>query len=48
MDLIDNLEFNQVIIFVSKVTHAIKLSELLEKNKFPTKAMHSGLSQEER
>lgn len=48
MDLIDQLEFNQIIIFVAKVNYATKLAEVLEKNKFPTKAMHSGLSQEER
>jgi ATP-dependent RNA helicase UAP56/SUB2 len=48
MDLIDSLDFNQIIIFVKSVASAIKLSEILNKNTLPSKAIHSGLSQEER
>jgi ATP-dependent RNA helicase UAP56/SUB2 len=47
-DLIDNLEFNQIIIFVKSVAYAIKLSEILNKVKLPSKAIHSGLDQKER
>ena len=48
MDLIDSLDFNQIIIFVKSVAYAIKLAEILNKSSFPSKAIHSGLKQEER
>lgn len=48
MDLIDQLQFNQVIIFVSKVTKAIKLTEVLNQNAIPSKAIHSDMTMEER
>jgi len=48
MDLIDQLEFNQVIIFVKSVAYANKLSEILNKNTLPSKAIHSEIKQEER
>jgi ATP-dependent RNA helicase UAP56/SUB2 len=47
-DLIDALNFNQVIIFVKTVPHAIKLAEILNKQALPSKAMHSDLTQAER
>lgn len=47
-DLIDALNFNQIIIFVKTVPHAIKLAEILNKQALPSKAMHSDLSQEQR
>ena len=40
MDLIDQLQFNQVIIFVKSVKYAIKLAEVLVKNAIPSKAIH--------
>jgi ATP-dependent RNA helicase UAP56/SUB2 len=48
MDLIDSLDFNQIIIFVKSVAYAIKLSEILNKHTLPAKAIHSGIPQEER
>ena len=48
MDLIDQLEFNQVIIFVKSVAYANKLSEILNKNTLPSKAIHSEIKQEVR
>ena len=48
MDLIDNLQFNQVIIFVKSVKYAIKLTEVLVKNSIPSKAIHRDIPQEER
>jgi len=47
-DLLDNLLFNQVIIFVSKVERAIELNKLLRECKFPSIAIHSGLKADER
>jgi ATP-dependent RNA helicase UAP56/SUB2 len=40
IDLIDQLSFNQVIIFVNEVKYAIKLAEILNKNTIPSKAIH--------
>ena len=48
MDLIDQLQFNQVIIFVSQVHYAVKLNEVLNKNAIPSKAIHGRMSLEER
>jgi hypothetical protein len=47
-DLLDALEFNQVVIFVSKVKRAVELSRLLEDCNFPSICIHSQLKQEER
>merc|ERR1719432_462121 len=47
-DLLDALEFNQVVIFVKSVQRAIALDKLLVECLFPSIAMHSGLQQEER
>merc|ERR1719498_527272 len=47
-DLLDNLEFNQVVIFVKSVQRAIALDKLLVECNFPSIAIHSGLNQEER
>jgi len=47
-DLLDVLEFNQVVIFVSKVRRATELSKLLEECNFPSMYIHSGMKQNER
>lgn len=47
-DLLDNLEFNQVIIFVKSTVRATELDKLLRECNFPSIAVHSGVSQEER
>jgi len=47
-DLLDALEFNQVVIFVKSVSRAIALDKLLVECNFPSIAVHSGLDQEER
>merc|ERR1711896_15383 len=47
-DLLDNLEFNQVVIFVKSVQRATALDKLLVECNFPSIAIHSGLNQEER
>merc|ERR1712195_271106 len=47
-DLLDNLEFNQVVIFVKSVQRAIALDKLLVECNFPSIAIHSNLAQEER
>jgi len=47
-DLLDALEFNQVVIFVKSVQRATALDKLLVECNFPSIAIHSGLSQEER
>merc|ERR1719271_1044663 len=47
-DLLDSLEFNQVVIFVKSVQRAIALDKLLCECSFPSVSMHSGLGQEER
>merc|ERR1712100_931713 len=47
-DLLDALEFNQVVIFVKSVQRAIALDKLLVECSFPSIAIHSGLSQDER
>jgi len=47
-DLLDALEFNQVIIFVKSVQRCIALSNLLGEQNFPAIAIHRGLAQEER
>lgn len=47
-DLLDALEFNQVVIFVSKVARATELNRLLDDCNFPSICIHSSMKQEER
>ncbi|KAI8911847.1 P-loop containing nucleoside triphosphate hydrolase protein [Gorgonomyces haynaldii] len=47
-DLLDSLEFNQVVIFVKSVSRAIELNKLLVACNFPSITIHSGMKQEER
>jgi len=47
-ELLDALEFNQVVIFVSSVARANQLNELLTEINFPSITIHSGLNQTER
>ncbi|KAF9040374.1 P-loop containing nucleoside triphosphate hydrolase protein [Hymenopellis radicata] len=47
-DLLDTLEFNQVVIFVKSVARAVELDKLLVSCNFPSISIHSGLQQEER
>jgi len=47
-ELLDSLEFNQVIIFVRTTQRATELDKLLRECNFPSIAVHSGVSQEER
>eukprot|EP01004_Peranema_trichophorum_P003930 NODE_2887_length_1467_cov_98.881696_g2497_i0.p1 GENE.NODE_2887_length_1467_cov_98.881696_g2497_i0~~NODE_2887_length_1467_cov_98.881696_g2497_i0.p1 ORF type:complete len:426 (-),score=79.60 NODE_2887_length_1467_cov_98.881696_g2497_i0:134-1411(-) len=47
-DLLDALEFNQVVIFVKSVQRAKALTELLRECGFPATCIHSGMEQEER
>ncbi|EAN31110.1 DEAD-box ATP-dependent RNA helicase 15 [Theileria parva strain Muguga] len=47
-DLLDTLEFNQVIIFVKSVSRAVTLNNLLTECNFPSIAIHAGLDQSER
>jgi ATP-dependent RNA helicase UAP56/SUB2 len=47
-DLLDELEYNQVIIFVKSTVRANELAKLLVECNFPAIAVHSGVSQEER
>lgn len=48
VEILDALEFNQVIIFVKSVSRAITLNKLLTECNFPSIAIHGGLGQEER
>ena len=47
-DLLDELTYNQVIIFVKSTVRANELAKLLLECNFPATAVHSGVSQEER
>lgn len=47
-DLLDALEFNQVVIFVSSVARCNALQKLLDECNFPCIAMHGSLEQTER
>ena len=47
-DLLDALEFNQVVIFVSKVQRANELNRLLCDCNFPSICIHSRMKQEDR
>ncbi|KAJ7339053.1 hypothetical protein DFH08DRAFT_1013814 [Mycena albidolilacea] len=46
-ELLNSLEFNQVIIFKKSVVQANKLDKLLVSCNFPSISIHSGLAQEE-
>ncbi|KAL2462717.1 DEAD-box ATP-dependent RNA helicase 56 [Forsythia ovata] len=47
-DLLDALDFNQVVIFVKSINRAAELNRLLVDCNFPSICIHSGMSQEER
>jgi len=47
-DLLDQLDFNQVVIFVNGVRRAQELNKLLCECNFPSMAVYGGMSQEER
>jgi len=47
-DLLDALEFNQVVIFVSKLARANELNRLLTECNFPSICITGGMKQEER
>jgi len=47
-ELLDELQFNQVIIFVKSTLRATELDKLLRECNFPSIAVHSGVSQDER
>ncbi|KAI3988492.1 hypothetical protein MKX01_026306 [Papaver californicum] len=47
-DLLDALDFNQVVIFVKNMSRAAELNKLLVECNFPSICIHSGMSQEER
>jgi len=48
VDLLDALEFNQVVIFVRSVNRASELNKLLQDCNFPSICIHGGMKQEER
>merc|ERR1712193_47648 len=47
-ELLDVLEFNQVVIFVKSVQRCMALAQLLIEQNFPAIAIHRGMNQEER
>ena len=47
-ELLDALEFNQVVIFVKSVQRCIALAQLLVEQNFPAIAIHRAMTQEER
>eukprot|EP01067_Filipodium_phascolosomae_P007465 Filipodium_phascolosomae@DN598_c0_g1_i2.p1 len=47
-DLLDALEFNQVIVFVKSVSRAEALNTLMRECNFPSECIHGSLNQEER
>lgn len=47
-DLLDALEFNQVIIFVKSIQRCMALAQLLVEQNFPAIAIHKALTQDER
>ena len=47
-DLLDALEFNQVIIFVKSVQRCIAMTQLLNEQSFPAICIHRGMDQPER
>jgi len=48
VDLLDALEFNQLVVFVKSVHRASELNKLLVECNFPSISIHSSLKQEER
>jgi ATP-dependent RNA helicase UAP56/SUB2 len=47
-EILDFVPINQVIIFVKSTIRATELDKLLRECNFPSVAVHSGVSQEER
>merc|ERR1711971_1048884 len=47
-ELLDALEFNQVVVFVKSVARAVQLDKLLQECNFPSVAIHASMMQEER
>merc|ERR1719163_2266103 len=47
-DLLDNLEFNQVVIFVNGTRRCRELNRLLVEQNFPSMCIYGGLQQEDR
>ena len=47
-DVLDSVQFNQVIIFVNSIPRCETLSDILTKNEFPSIAIHADLPKEER
>jgi ATP-dependent RNA helicase UAP56/SUB2 len=47
VDLLDELEFNQLVVFVKSVSRAIELNKLLVQCNFPSICIHSGLKKQE-
>merc|ERR1712113_1191750 len=47
-ELLDALEFNQVVVFVKSVARAVQLDKLLQECNFPSVAIHASMKQEER
>merc|ERR1719249_221430 len=47
-DLLDALEFNQVVIFVKSVQRCIALNQLLKDQNFPSIDIHRSMNQKER
>jgi len=47
-NILDNIQFNQVIIFVNSILRCEALSDMLNKNNFPSIAIHADLPQDER
>lgn len=47
-DLLDALDFNQVVIFVKSVVRAKELNKLLNECNFPSVCIHSAMEQDER
>jgi superfamily II DNA/RNA helicase len=48
LDLLDGIDFNQVIIFVKSQDRAEQLGKILKTNEFPTVVIHGRMKQEER
>merc|ERR1719161_1684577 len=48
LDLLDNIDFNQVIIFVKSQDRAEQLAKILKSNEFPTIFIHGRMRQNER
>lgn len=48
IDLLDALEFNQVVIFVKSVARANALNKILQEGNFPSICIYGSMPQEER